>query len=626
MSRKFRLFCLIIALLFAAVFIVGIVMSVALADEAEDGCTRGETVYISAEADGTPREMVSSVYISNPDGLDTVSDHTTLTDIKNITGSEAPVIDGETITFKAGGEDVCYQGTASGTLPFSVKIRYFLDGEEIAPEDIAGKSGKVRIEVHTTNNLLRRADVDGEMMELYVPFSVIVMMTLGDSFTAVEADGAKLSAQAGRITVLSVLLPGLATSLGVTGSERIKDSFSVEANAEDFALDSMMFIGMTGIIDENDLSGIDDIQGLMSALDEISAASSALYKGSRKLYYGAGDFYDGLEVYTDGVSQSAQGAGEASDGAGRLADALGELSGGISQLAEGISKLSGGVDEAVDIVNDLTDPNAPVDEATKNAVEDMVNGFVHSYADEIKQQIRTSLDEQLKSSIPDDTLRAAVVDAVIAGIDLDNMNIQLSDENVIAIRNAILATAQVRDMIAQLNELRSGVDSLEQGANTLDYAAATLSRSMNTLAKGLAELAQGLAKLDENSEALMKGAKALVRGLNALTDGLKALSEEGLQNITDETDKIEVSLSRKDALLTLSEGYNSFTCTSPSVGDTVQFMLTTDEIVAPEPILPTGVPDETEQPAAEDETDPSFFESIGAWFSGAWETIKGLFE
>ena len=33
------------------------------------------------------------------------------------------------------------------------------------------------------------------------------------------------------------------------------------------------FIGMTGIVDENDLSGIDDVEGLLTALDEVNEAS-----------------------------------------------------------------------------------------------------------------------------------------------------------------------------------------------------------------------------------------------------------------------------------------------------------------------------------------------------------------
>ena len=71
------------------------------------------------------------------------------------------------VTFAAAGEDVSYQGTANAEdLPFMVYFTYFLNGKQIAPEDLAGKSGRVRIEIATENRLKRTCEVDGEQVEL----------------------------------------------------------------------------------------------------------------------------------------------------------------------------------------------------------------------------------------------------------------------------------------------------------------------------------------------------------------------------------------------------------------------------------------------------------------------------
>lgn len=629
MKRATRIVCLVIAAIFIAVTLISVFMSIANAEGLDYGGTRGETVYVEADANGNPLSMISSVYISNPDKAQSITDYTTLTDIKNISGSEAPVIEGDAVTFAADGEDVCYQGTASGQLPFSVSVAYYLDGAPIAPGEIAGKSGKVRIEVKSANNLMREAMVDGEMMELYVPFSVICMMTLDDSFTAVSAEGAKLSAQAGQITILSVLLPGLAESLDAQEGDRIRDSFVVEADAKSFELGSMMFVGMTGIIDENDLTGIDDIEGLLNALSDISAASTELYRGAKSLRNGLEGFTDGFSLYASGVSDASEGTRKAADGAGELSAGMDELNDGTWQVAASVDQIASALDQARDQLNAATDPDAEVDEATSQMIRDAINAAVRENAQEIEDQLAAALDARLAPYIPDETIRQAIVEGVIADLDLDSFEVDVSDEMIKNIRNAILATQQTQEMLTMLNELADGAQELSRGAGQLAVGSDKINDALKELAKGISELADGLDELDANGETMLKALKSLTRGSRALTDGLKALSEDGLKSVVDETDKLGVSLSRKDALLSLAEEYTSFTCTKPQIGDTVQFMFTTEEIIAEAPIENT--PGVTDSPGAQagnegaQGNDESFFQRVGDWFSDVFESIKGWF-
>ncbi|HWQ57422.1 MAG TPA: hypothetical protein VN540_00255 [Clostridia bacterium] len=621
MNRKFRILCMIIALVFIAVFLVSVVVSFVKAEGLPDGGVRGETVYVEADANGNPLSMISSVYISNPDKLDEIVDHTTLTDIKNIAGNEAPVVNGDAVAFKAAGEDVCYQGTASGELPFSVSVKYYLDGRLVTPDDIAGRSGKVRIEVKTVNNLARDAVVDGEEMQLYVPFSIICMLSLDDSFTAVTAVGAKLSAQAGQITILAVLLPGLAESLGAGNNDRIKDGFTIEADAENFELGSMMFVGMTGIIDENDLSGIDDVEGLMQALNDISLASTELYKGSKGIRDGIEEFGDGVALYISGVSDAADGASEAAQGADQLSVGMRDFDSGMGQFAMSIDQIAKAVDDARDMLNSAADPDAPVDPAAKQLILDAINQAVRGAAADIEADLRASLEARLAPYIPDAAERQAVIDAVVGDVDLDSFEVTLSDEAFRCICDAVFATAQAQELVELVNELADGVDEFASGANQLSSGANDLHAAMAALADGLSQLSDGLDTLDANGETIAAALKSLTRGSRALTEGLKTLSEEGLQTVVDETSDIGVSLSRKNALLALAEEYTSFTCTEPSPGDTVQFMLTTEEIAAE---IPLGSPEETPAPdegGLEQDSETGFFKKIGEWFAGIFDAI-----
>ena len=65
------------------------------------------------------------------------------------------------ISWDMDGNDAYYTGTSDKTPPVSAVISYKLDGEEISPQELAGKSGRVEITIALQNNLSRQATVDG---------------------------------------------------------------------------------------------------------------------------------------------------------------------------------------------------------------------------------------------------------------------------------------------------------------------------------------------------------------------------------------------------------------------------------------------------------------------------------
>lgn len=164
------------------------------------------------------------------------------------------------------------------------------------------------------------------------------MMTLDDGSTALESD-AKLSSQAGKTTIMAVMLPGMADDLELSETDRIKDDFYVELNTERFELSQCTFIGMTGIINESDLSGIDDIEELLNALDEIGEASTKLYKGAKRLTDGADTLNGGVSQYVSGVTQAYDGIQQITKGCDQLQNGAGQLAGGAGELASAIGEV-----------------------------------------------------------------------------------------------------------------------------------------------------------------------------------------------------------------------------------------------------------------------------------------------
>lgn len=624
MKKSFRIVCFTLAIAFAATILLSIIFSVALADEAD---SRGETVYVETDAQGKVLSVISSVYLTNSAAAETVTDSTTLKNIKNVLGSEAPEINGTSVTFKAEGEDVCYQGEAEGDLPLELELSYFMDGERIAAEAIAGMSGRARIEIKCKNKLMRTALIDGAEEKLYVPFSVIGLITLDAGCTGLDSD-AKISSQAGVTTVMAIMLPGLAESLSLESNDKIKDSFYIEFDTRGFELAQCTFIGITGIVSESDLAGIDDVSELFNALDQINSASGQLYSGAKRLRNGADTLSAGIEQYIAGVSAAAAGTHEIAQGSEQLKDGALEVSHGMSTFSSGINEIIAKVDEAKAKLDELQNPSSDIDARIIAAVEAAANEALAGKEEEIKAAVRQSVYDALSGTSLSDEEKAAIAAAAAAAVNVGDITISVDPETANAIRMAIIELDDVKTAISGLNSIIAQADEMGAGADQLASGMHEVSSAISKLSRGLDELDEGMALLDENGAQLAQGTKQLYRGLDSLTDGLKQLSVEGLGKIIEETGEIQISLSRKDALLELSESYKAFSSDRQDINGSVQFVITTSAIVEPLPIeMPQPTPAEAgnEGSGTVDAEIVEKGQTIWDWFAQIFAAIKGVF-
>ena len=111
-----------------------------------------QTVYVNADESGNTQEVIVSNWLKNMQKDHSLTDKSDLSDIENIKGDEGFTQSGDgTLTWKAGGNDIYYQGKTSEELPVSVKMTYYLNGSEIQPSQLAGKSGQVKIRIDYEN-------------------------------------------------------------------------------------------------------------------------------------------------------------------------------------------------------------------------------------------------------------------------------------------------------------------------------------------------------------------------------------------------------------------------------------------------------------------------------------------
>ena len=111
-----------------------------------------ETVYVITDASGNKTKTVVSNWLKNPQGVKKLEDVSDLTDIENVKTDEGFTANGDKLTWDTEGGDIYYKGYTDKALPVDVKVTYTLDGKEIKPEDLAGKSGKLTVRYDYTNN------------------------------------------------------------------------------------------------------------------------------------------------------------------------------------------------------------------------------------------------------------------------------------------------------------------------------------------------------------------------------------------------------------------------------------------------------------------------------------------
>ena len=109
-----------------------------------DSPDKEETVHVKADAGGSVNEVTVDNVLHVYDA-DEVTDVSELDGIHNTEGDEDFRQDGSDIAWQNLGNDIKYEGSSEREVPVGVTVTYWLDGQEIAPQDLAGQSGHVKI-------------------------------------------------------------------------------------------------------------------------------------------------------------------------------------------------------------------------------------------------------------------------------------------------------------------------------------------------------------------------------------------------------------------------------------------------------------------------------------------------
>ena len=293
---------------------------------------KDESVYVKADAAGRPTEKTVEVVLKKIEGSDPIEDRSNLREIKNTEGNEEYTEAGEgRYLWQNNGEDIHYKGKSDQALPVNVRITYYLEGQEVSAEKIAGKTGKVKIRFDYENNT-------------DVPFMVLsAAMLPADVFSDVEVTNGRLMDLGDQKAVIGFAFPGLMDTLKLVDYEpteeiELPEYVEIEARAEDFALDFTASVVSTGLFEDLEDKDLEDLDKLPDDMDELTDASTEIRDAAQELADGGSEFGDYLSQYFDGLSQLSEGTDSLDQG-------LTLLSQNISKISEGSKGLQSGLDQ-----------------------------------------------------------------------------------------------------------------------------------------------------------------------------------------------------------------------------------------------------------------------------------------
>lgn len=496
-----------------------------------------ETVYVNADATGNSDEVTVSDWLKNSGSVSgNLTDESILKEIKNVKGDETFTENGDQLTWNTAGEDIYYQGTTDKELPVSVKLTYFLDGKEVKPDELKGKSGHLKIQVQYTNNEKKTVTVDGKEEEVYTPFVMMTGMILpNETFSNVTIDNGKVISDGSRNIVVGFGMPGLKDSLdldeettkeaedkGVT----IPENFEMEADVTDFTMSSTFTVALTDLLD--DMDNIIDVDSLKDSLNELEDAALELVSGS-------GTLADGASTLADGVSSYTAGADELNAGIQKYLGSNGELNGSVTEYVNGVGKVVKGVKDYTSGTNALA-----------NGVTSYVVGEqkIAAGAAQLSQlskgleQVQTAVDTLSKAA---DGKGEATDDLVIAANQLAAGTKQL--QAVLGSEEVTALLTQVNGMVTTGNELISATESLSASLQTgIATPVANIAAALTGMETQLNAINTQLGTLQSDCETAVADVNAKITDYNTKVDAAQAAANTSKTQIANAISALQVQL------------------------------------------------------------------------------------
>lgn len=576
---------------------------------------KDENVYAICSPEGKiEKEIVSTWLHSNEGGID-VEQKSFLKDVKNIKGDEKIGLENEIIKFASKNEDIYYRGESDKELPFEIAMKYYLDGKEMKPEEILGKSGNAKIEIEFKNTKTKTVKVDGKEQKIYLPLVLAGTVNLPvDTFKSVVINRGKIINDSKNQLVSFVSMPGLKDNFDFDSKElsekieEIDSTIIIEAKAEDFKFEPMMLIVTNEMPDFSNVESLDKLSDKIGELKdkskELSSATSKLSKGQNLFAAKLSEYLDGTNKIAEGSKKIKQGSIQLSqksslilDGANKIKAASLKFVAGISGFAEGSGKFAAGAKEfsigakafatgaskvamatagLTDKTEGLAQGSAKVDkgvndlkmgmEAANKGFEELSKGIKLSAKEGAKaiqeqiavyQEMLAKTEEGIQAlkvlQVPDE--QKVVIQSLVQSMEKQKAGLNI----MIQKSQAKLQALAKSDSAKKIDELYAGYNKVYLGLKDLSKGTSAIKEGTSKLAMGVKGLQDAKVQLSEASQKLMPASLALEGASKKISEGAGMFSQ-GTVEYTNAVDKFALGVDKfhKEGVLGIQTAMNQF--------------------------------------------------------------------
>ena len=517
-----------------------------------------EVIYANLTSSGD----IEKIYAVNIFEDKDIVDYGVYETVKNMNTMDKINYSNGKITIQNSEDKLYYQGVMKQNtqMPWTIKVRYKLDGVEYAPSELAGKSGKLEISISIKEN----KNCKKNFFENYALQTVVQLDT--NLCENIKSDEATMANVGGLKQLTYTILPGNEKDIKITTDVTDFEMSEIQVNGINLNLgldkDSIDTSSLTGELDK-----------LKDAVNDLDDGANELNDGAKKLDDGAVTLTDGIKTIQDGLDQLNSKSSKLTSGSSEVLSALKTIQSSLNnvstsskdlkQLSSASTSIKSGIDS---LVNGLKTVDSSIDTYNSSLKKAGLNS-ASELAQKNKQAISalgiTSTQRKLYSAYTSggsqavsaelaklaqagDSEAVALYKQVSAGnTDAVTQYVQAAGK-LISVETLLKADASyiegssklINGIDAQMSTssgqttLMSGAVSLQTNYKKFDASIQDLVSSLNNLMANMTQLKSGINKLTDNYATLDSGIKEYTSAVNKITNGYSKVYEGALDLVS----------------------------------------------------------------------------------------------
>ena len=517
-----------------------------------------EVIYANLTSSGE----IEKIYAVNIFKDKDIVDYGVYDTVKNMNTMDKINYSNGKVTIQNSEDKLYYQGIMKQNteMPWTIKVRYKLDGVEYAPSELAGKSGKLEISISIKEN----KNCKKNFFENYALQTVVQLDT--NLCENIKSDEATMANVGGLKQLTYTILPGNEKDIKITTDVTDFEMSEIQVNGINLNLgldkDSIDTSSLTGELDK-----------LKDAVNDLDDGANELNDGAKKLDDGAVTLTEGIKTIQDGLDQLNSKSSSLTSGSSEVLSALKtiqsslnnvstsskdlkQLSSASTSIKSGIDSLVKGlktVDSSIDTYNSSLKKaglNSASELAQKNkqaisalGITSTQRKLYSAYTSGGSQAVSAELAKLAQAG---DSEAVALYKQVSAGnTDAVTQYVQAAGK-LISVETLLKADASyiegssklINGIDAQMSTssgqttLMSGAVSLQTNYKKFDASIQDLVSSLNNLMANMTQLKSGINKLTDNYATLDSGIKEYTSAVNKITNGYSKVYEGALDLVS----------------------------------------------------------------------------------------------